>query len=120
MPEGAEHLMVDHFNNTDFKEKFRFRKNIMMFHQLMVGFQLVDVFGHPIQFRVGQQPNPLKRSWINAESALLILLCRMAYPARLCDLSAETGCSCMLISDVFNHMVMMLYTDFVKPLYELE
>ena len=34
--EGAEHLMVDHFNDTDFKEKFRFSKHT--FHQLMVGF----------------------------------------------------------------------------------
>ena len=118
VPEGAEHLMVDHFNDTDFKEKFRFRKHT--FHQLMVGFQLVDVMGHPTRVRVGQQRNPLKRSWINAETALLILLRRLAYPARLCDLTAETGCSRTLISDAFNHMVMMLYTHFVKPLYELE
>ena len=115
---GYNHIQVDTYEPLKFKELFRFRKHEVW--ELMAAFGFLDVNGHPYDIRVGNDFDVRRRSWISTESAFLIVLRRLAFPARLDDLTDQLGCSLALVLKAFIHMRAMLYTEFVQPIYEIE
>eukprot|EP00286_Rhodomonas_abbreviata_P006682 CAMPEP_0181322684 /NCGR_PEP_ID=MMETSP1101-20121128/19361_1 /TAXON_ID=46948 /ORGANISM="Rhodomonas abbreviata, Strain Caron Lab Isolate" /LENGTH=375 /DNA_ID=CAMNT_0023430617 /DNA_START=226 /DNA_END=1353 /DNA_ORIENTATION=+ len=122
VPEGARHLRASDVEEVTFKVKFRFRK--VEFWQLMHGLDLVDEHGIPKMLYVHHSNPQLagksRMAKMNAESALLVLLRRLASPARLCDLVYEMGASRTIISHAWNYMLEYLMENFVLPVYELE
>lgn len=76
---------------------------------------LVSVFrlGDVVFFR---ENDPKHRFKINSKEAMMILLRRLAYPARLCELTLIFGKDESTISIVFNGMIQLFMSKFSRSM----
>jgi hypothetical protein len=104
----------DDFNHVEFVQQFRFRK--AHFHRILcclkdsTGQSMMNDDG-PAVLRLGRHRHRFR---VLADSAFMVLLRRLAYPARWCDLVKILGGSITMLSDTFNSMVRILYAKFHK------
>jgi len=105
----------DDFTDVEFVEQFRFRKphffRILACLRDFDGQPLV-VQGHPIRLRIGHHKHAIR---VRADKALMVLLRRLSYPCRWCDLQLILGGSRTELSDTYNYMLQLLY-DRYSPL----
>ena len=88
-PPLPERLVLDSLTDEAFEKLFRFKRQDVA--KLLAGLQF------PAKATVEY------RYKVSGEECLLILLRRLAYPARLCDLSRLFGRSRSTLSTIFNH-----------------
>jgi hypothetical protein len=96
-----------------FRARYQFRRAHVW--QLMQEFGLMDGAGQPLLLRVGRHKNQL----IWADTALLIVLLRLAHANCWDDLAPEFGCSRALLSASFIHLIDYPHDRFASHLNDL-
>jgi hypothetical protein len=102
------------FTEVEFVEQFRFRRDD--FFRILAclrddrGRYLMKD-GAPIALRIGKLPHSFQ---MRADKALMILLQRLSYPCRWCDMQIMLGGSRTELSATYNHMLSMLYARYAS------
>eukprot|EP00961_Rhodomonas_salina_P234818 3173708-Rhodomonas_salina.1 len=108
---AAGHARITDFDDVTFRQRFRFRSAHVW--ELLRVLDLLDAWQQPKMLRVGRRTN---KSKIWADTALLILLCKLASANGWDDLVAELGVSRTLLSEAFNHMSNYIYDKYASNL----
>jgi hypothetical protein len=108
------------FDHVQFVEQFRFRKQ--HFYQILTSLrddsgQYMMQDGEPIQLKFGQKRHTI---YARADSALMVVLRRLAFPARWCDLQFVLGGSRSTLSATFNFMIDLLYRRYSRMATEVD
>lgn len=97
------------FTSEEFLEQFRFRKE----HFFQILEAIKDEHGRPLA--IDGVPSMLSfgrsghTTWIRSDHAMMIMLRRLAFPCRWCDLQMLLGGSRTVLSDAYNYMTNILF-----------
>jgi hypothetical protein len=105
--------LIDEVHEMTFRTRYRFRRAHVW--QILQAVGLLDNHGKPVLLQVGHSNNQL----IWADTALLIVLRRLAHAMQWDYLTAELGCSRALLSAAFIYLVDYLHDGYAARLNTL-
>jgi len=100
----------DDFTDVEFLEQFRFRKphffRILRCFKDWDGSALMSEAGKVRRLVIGP---PKHTQRVDADKALMVLLRRLSYPCRWCDMQLIMGGSRTELSDSYNYMLVLIH-----------